>query len=58
MTLRDRIGIALGGRRPIEEGIAWAAANGVRYVDCCLEAAGPAQPTPRPAAPPARGHQH
>jgi sugar phosphate isomerase/epimerase len=46
MTLRDRIGIDLGGRRPIEEGIAWAAANGVRYVDCCLEAAGPAPNAP------------
>lgn len=46
MTLRERIGIDLGGHDPIEEGIAWAAAHGVRYVDCCLEAAGPAPNAP------------
>jgi sugar phosphate isomerase/epimerase len=46
MTLRERIGVDLGGRRPIEEGIAWAATNGVRYVDCCLEAPGPAPNAP------------
>jgi len=46
MTLRDRIGIDLGGRRPIEEGLAWAAVHGVHYLDCCLEAAGPAPNAP------------
>ncbi len=46
MTLRDRIGVDLGGRRPIEDGIAWAVANGVRYIDCCLEAAGAAPNAP------------
>ncbi len=37
MTLRDRLGIDLGGRAPIEDGLAWAGRNGVHYVDCCLE---------------------
>ena len=46
MTLRERIGIDLGGRRPIEEGLAWAGAHGVRYLDVCLEAAGPAPNAP------------
>ena len=46
MTLRERIGIDLGGRRPIEEGLAWAATHGVRYLDLCLEAAGPAPNAP------------
>jgi sugar phosphate isomerase/epimerase len=39
MTLRDRIGVDLGGRHPLEDGLAWAAANGVHYVDVCLEGA-------------------
>jgi sugar phosphate isomerase/epimerase len=39
MTLRDRIGVDLGGRRRLEDGLAWAAAHGVRYVDACLEGA-------------------
>jgi len=39
MTLRDRIGVDLGGRRPLEDGLGWAAAHGVRYVDVCLEGA-------------------
>jgi sugar phosphate isomerase/epimerase len=39
MTLRDRIGVDLGGRHPLEGGLAWAAANGVHYVDVCLEGA-------------------
>ena len=46
VTLRERIGIDLGGRRPIEEGVAWAAAHGVRYLDFCLEAAGPVPNAP------------
>ena len=39
MTLRERIGVDWGGRRPLEDGLAWAAAHGVRYVDVCLEGA-------------------
>jgi len=40
------VGIDLGGRRPVEEGLAWASAHGVRYLDVCLEAAGPAPNAP------------
>ena len=39
MTLRERIGVDLGGKGRLEEGLEWAAANGVRYVDACLEGA-------------------
>ena len=39
MTLRERIGVDLGGKRRLEDGLAWAAAHGVRYVDACLEGA-------------------
>src|SRR3989449_5526923 len=39
MTLRERIGVDLGGRRRLEDGLAWAAAHGVHYVDACLEGA-------------------
>jgi len=39
MTLRERIGVDLGGRRRLEDGLAWAAANDVHYVDMCLEGA-------------------
>src|SRR5262249_7113426 len=39
MSLHERIGVDLGGRRPIEDGLAWAAANGVHYVDLCPEGA-------------------
>jgi sugar phosphate isomerase/epimerase len=37
MTLRDRIGVDLGGRRRLEDGLAWAAAHGIHHVDACLE---------------------
>src|SRR5436309_14291327 len=55
MTLRERIGVDLGGRRRLEDGLAWAAANGVHYVDMCLEGApdhpnAPAAWTPERAA--------
>src|SRR6185436_3410237 len=30
MTLRERIGVDLGGKRRLEDGLAWAAASGVR----------------------------
>src|SRR2546430_15638437 len=39
MTLRERIGVDLGGRRRLEDGLAWAGAQGVHYVDACLEGA-------------------
>ena len=39
MTLRDRLGVDLGGRRRLEDGLAWAAAHDVHYVDTCLEGA-------------------
>jgi sugar phosphate isomerase/epimerase len=37
MTLRDRIGIDLGRTLPLEDGIAWAGSNDVRYVDAQLD---------------------
>lgn len=39
MPLRDRIGIDLGRRIRLEEGIAWAAQHGVRYIDIQLDTA-------------------
>ena len=33
MTLRERIGIDVGRKLPVEEGIAWAAANDVHHID-------------------------
>ena len=39
MTLRERIGVDLGGRRRLEDGLAWAAAHDLQYVDACLEGA-------------------
>ena len=39
MTLKERIGVDLGGKRALEDGLAWAAAHDVRYVDACLEGA-------------------
>ena len=39
MTLRERIGIDLGRKLPVEEGIEWAGANGVRYVDAQVDIA-------------------
>ncbi len=33
MSLRDRIGVDLGRRVPLEEGLEWAGKNGVFYVD-------------------------
>lgn len=37
MTIKDRIGIDIGVKKSVEEGITWAAENGVRYVDFRLE---------------------
>lgn len=39
MSLRSRIGIDLGRKIRLEEGITWAAANGVRYIDIQLDTA-------------------
>jgi sugar phosphate isomerase/epimerase len=39
MNLRDRIGIDIGRRLKLEDGIEWAAKNGVRYVDIQLDTA-------------------
>ena len=37
MTLRERIGIDLGGKVGLEEGLAWAAEHEFGYVDVCLD---------------------
>ena len=37
MTLRERIGIDLGRKLPLEEGIAWAGSNDVHYVDAQID---------------------
>lgn len=39
MTLRKRIGIDLGRALPLEDGIAWAGSNNVRYVDAQIDIA-------------------
>ncbi|HEX3169790.1 MAG TPA: sugar phosphate isomerase/epimerase, partial [Burkholderiales bacterium] len=39
MGLRERIGIDLGRRVKLEDGIEWAAKNDVRYVDIQLDTA-------------------
>ena len=51
-TLRERIGVDLGGRRRREGGLAWAAAPDVHGVDACLEGAPdhPNAPATRTAA--------
>jgi sugar phosphate isomerase/epimerase len=33
LSLKDRIGVDIGRKLGVEEGLAWAAANGVKYVD-------------------------
>jgi sugar phosphate isomerase/epimerase len=53
MTLRDRIGVDLGGRRAVEEALAWAGAHGVHYVDVGLDGA-PEHPNAPDAWPDAR----
>ena len=37
MNLKDRIGVDLGRRIRLEEGIEWAARHGVRYIDVQLD---------------------
>lgn len=39
MNLRDRIGIDIGRRLKLEDGIEWAARHGVRYIDIQLDTA-------------------
>jgi sugar phosphate isomerase/epimerase len=39
MKLRDRIGVDLGRKIRLEEGIEWAAKNGVRFIDVQLDTA-------------------
>lgn len=39
MSLKDRIGVDLGRRLPLEEGIAWAAANDVKFIDAQIDIA-------------------
>lgn len=39
MSLRYRIGVDLGGRIALENGIAWAAANDVHYIDVQIDVA-------------------
>jgi sugar phosphate isomerase/epimerase len=45
MNLRDRIGIDLGRRVRLEDGIEWAGRHGVRYIDIQLDTAANALPT-------------
>lgn len=39
MSLKDRIGVDLGSKLPVEEGVAWAGRNGVRYIDAQIDLA-------------------
>ena len=39
MSLRDRIGVDLGRKVRLEEGIEWAAKNGVKFIDVQLDTA-------------------
>ena len=39
MTLKDRIGVDLGRRVSLEDGVAWATAKGVKYIDAQLDIA-------------------
>lgn len=45
MSIRERIGIDLGRRIRLEEGVAWAATHGVRHLDVQLDTAANALPT-------------
>lgn len=37
MNLRDRLGVDLGGRMKLEDGLEWAAANQFYFVDVCVD---------------------
>ncbi len=39
MDLKERIGVDVGRRLPIEEAVAWAAAHQVRFIDCEIDLA-------------------
>ncbi len=39
MTLRDRIGIDVGRKLSMEQAVAWATQNDVRYIDCQIDVA-------------------
>jgi sugar phosphate isomerase/epimerase len=45
MTLRDRIGVDVGGKLPLEEAVTWAAAHDVRFLDVELDSGANALPT-------------
>lgn len=45
MSFRDRIGIDIARRMRLEDGIEWAAKNGVRHIDIQLDTAANALPT-------------
>ena len=60
-TLKQRIGVDLGRRLPLEDGIRWAAENGVEIIDAQTDIAPNAKHSTMPAAPPCasleRAHQ-
>lgn len=37
LSIRDRIGIDVGRKLPVEDAVEWAADNGVRYIDCQID---------------------
>lgn len=37
LAIRDRIGIDVGRKLSVEDAVAWAADNGVRYIDCQID---------------------
>jgi len=37
LPIRDRIGIDVGRKMPVEDAVDWAADNGVRYIDCQID---------------------
>jgi sugar phosphate isomerase/epimerase len=45
VNLRERIGIDIGGKLPLEDAVAWAAAHRVRFIDVQLDAGANALPT-------------
>jgi len=45
MSLRDRIGIDVGGKLKLEDAVIWAKANEVRYIDVQLDTGANALPT-------------
>ena len=37
MSIKERIGIDLGRKVALEDGVAWAARHDVRYIDCEID---------------------